>query len=181
LSAVESIATVEPAAAAVGPTPPIAPARAPAVHPTAAVAQPGHAVEPTVTRDDMPTRSAGSAIAASAATTLVPFELPRLNPSTDPATHTAPGSRTKRRPADRAERSSRPDSGGGTGQDAPSRPPVSATAAGGTAAGGGVSWSMWYAILVALLALIGQELRWHHSRPILSGSVGIVVPLRRPG
>jgi hypothetical protein len=71
--------------------------------------------------------------------------------------------------------------GGGGGPDAPSAPPGSAASGVGGAAPGGLSSGVWCDIFIVLLAFTGQALRRHRVRPVLSGPIGVVSLLQRPG
>ena len=115
----------------------------------------------------------------------VPFELPRgLNPPTLLAlgpTSTALLARTRRGAERHAPKPSPSGPGGDTGPAAPLGPPGSVAVAGGGGAPGGASSALWCVILVGLLVYSAQELRRHRVRPVLSGPVGVVSLLQRPG
>jgi hypothetical protein len=120
------------------------------------------------------------------AVNLLPVELSRgLNagmPLAFGPTPTALGARTRPGAVRHAVRQSPAGHGGGTRPGAPpSGPPGSATAGGGAGAPGGASSGLWCAVLVVLLALTYQELRGHRLRPVLTGPVGVVSLLQRPG
>jgi hypothetical protein len=71
--------------------------------------------------------------------------------------------------------------GGGGKGPGPSGPPGSASAGAGSAAPGGLSSALWFVMIVAGLALAGQELRRHRLRLTLSAPSGFTPLLQRPG